>query len=200
MIPFVTRTLKRLLVLGLGGFVVYLAVWRIFPFFDNRVPVAIALFGTYVVMAYGIIPAVFRLFRFFYHPVHVPLYCTTPDGFASDPINIALTGTRPQVIMAMEAAGWRLADRKTPFNVLRQIFAVLMFQAYPSAPMSTLYLFGRRQDLAFEKEIEGGRGNRHHVRFWAADLRLAQEFGTDFIGRTIAIRTPSYGLARLAKI
>lgn len=176
MIPLLTRALKRLFVLGLGAFFVYLAVWRIFPFFDNRVPVALALFSTYVVTAYLVIPALFRVFRFFYQPLHLPHYCTTPDGFASDPINIALAGSRHQVILAMEAAGWHLADRKSPVNVVRQIMSAMLQQPYPSAPMSTLYLFGRKQDLAFEKEIVGGRGYRHHVRFWAADLSLAQEF------------------------
>jgi len=168
--------LKRLAILTAGAFFVWLAVWRVFPFFDNRVPVAIALFCTYVAMAYGIIPLAFRLFRLFYHPVHLPLYCTTPDGFASDPINIALIGNRQQVIMAMEAAGWFLADRKTFLNGLRQLYAALFLRSYQRAPMSRLYLFGRGQDLAFEKEIPGTRGNRHHVRFWATDEKLAEEF------------------------
>ena len=162
--------------LGVGVFFVYLAVWRVFPFFDNRVPIALALFSTYVAMAYLVIPSLFRVFRFFYNPVHLPVYCTTPDGFASDPINIGLVGSRHQVIIAMEAGGWYLADKKTPMNIVRQIMSAMLQQAYPNAPMSTLYLFGRKQDLAFEKEIKGGRGYRHHVRFWAADLSLTQEF------------------------
>jgi hypothetical protein len=41
---------------------------------------------------------------------------------------------------------------------------------YPNAPVSSLYLFGRKQDIAFEipldpKDVPGG--GRHHVRFWA---------------------------------
>ena len=32
--------------------------------------------------------------------------------------------------------------------------------------MSNLYLFGRRQDLAFEKPVGGNARHRHHVRFW----------------------------------
>lgn len=171
-----TRILKRLAVLAAGAFFVYLAVWHIFPFFDNRVPAALALFVTYVVTAYILIPLTFRLFRLFYNPVHLPLYCTTPDGFASDPINIALSGTRQQAIRAMEAAEWHMADPKTPQNVLRQIASTILARSYPNAPMSSLYLFGRKQDLAFEKEIPGTRGYRHHVRFWATDANLAKEF------------------------
>src|SRR5690348_7858084 len=117
MMPLLVRIVKRLAALVVGAFCIYLAIWQIFPYFDNRVPVAFALFITYVVMAYGVIPLIFRLFRLFYNPVHLPLYCTTPDGFASDPINIALVGSRPQVILAMEAAGWVQADEKTPLTL-----------------------------------------------------------------------------------
>lgn len=33
--------------------------------------------------------------------------------------------------------------------------------------MSRLYLFGRKQDIGFEIPLDGNRGHRHHVRFWA---------------------------------
>jgi hypothetical protein len=175
MMPLLSRIVKRVMVLAVGAFFIYVAVWRVFPFFDNRTPVAIALFATYVAMAYVVIPLAFRVYRFFYHPVHLPLYCTTPDGFASDPINIALIGTRKQVIDSMKAAGWTLADKSSILNTLRQAIFTVSGRAYPSAPMSRLYLFGRKQDFGFELEIKGSRGRRHHVRFWAADAKLASE-------------------------
>lgn len=175
MMPLAARIMKRLAVLLVGAFFVYIAVWKVFPFFDNRTPVAIALFITYVVMAYLIIPTLFRLIRFFYTPKHLPLYCVTPDGFASDPVNIGLVGTRRQVILAMEAGGWFLADSKTPLAILRQVTSTLLRRSYPNAPVSNLYLFGRVQDLAFEKEIKDSLGHRHHVRFWAADTALTGE-------------------------
>ena len=171
-----TRVFKRFLVLLLGGIVVFVVVENIFPFLDNRTPLAFALFATYLVTAYLLIPSAFRIFRLLYHPVHLPLYCITPDGFASDPVNIALVGSRQQVILSMELAGWKLADPKTPLSVLHQVTYALLKRPYPSAPISSLYLFGRRQDLAFQKEIRGGIGQRHHVRFWAADIALAEEF------------------------
>lgn len=175
MMPLVTRIAKRLAVLLVGAFFIYLAVWQVFPFFDNRTSDALALFTTYVVMAYVIIPVLFRVFRLFYHPVHLPLYCTTPDGFASDPINIALVGTRQQVITAMKAAGWKLADKHTLFNATRQVIAAITGRPYLNAPMSRLYLFGRKQDLGFEAHIPGSRIARHHVRFWSADQKLASQ-------------------------
>jgi hypothetical protein len=38
-----------------------------------------------------------------------------------------------------------------------------------NAPVSNLYLFGRKQDLAFEQPVGGGPRQRHHVRFWRWD-------------------------------
>ena len=35
--------------------------------------------------------------------------------------------------------------------------------------MSNLFLFGRKQDIAFEQPLGGGPGKRHHVRFWRWD-------------------------------
>ena len=34
------------------------------------------------------------------------------------------------------------------------------------APVSNLYLFGRKEDLAFEKPVGSSPKERHHVRFW----------------------------------
>jgi LssY-like putative type I secretion system component LssY len=167
------RTIKHLVILLLGLGVVYVAVDKVYPFFNTRISDALAIFATYLIIAYLLIPLAFRVFRTLYHPVHLPLYCTTPDGFPSDPVNIVLVGGRRQVILAMEAAGWRRADRKTLLSVLHQIVYAALKQSYPNAPVSSLYLFGRTQDLAFQKEIAGTRGHRHHVRFWTADDVLA---------------------------
>ncbi len=173
------RLVQRLLVLGFGAGIIYLAVWHFFPFFDNRVPLAFALLATYIFTAYIFIPLVFRVFRLFYVPTHIPLYCVTPDGFASDPINIGVVGTRIQVIKAMKAAGWHQADRRTLKNIFKMIRSVVMRSPYPTAPFSSLYLFGRKQDLGFQKAFSEDPSQRHHVRFWAAHLNGPEEFHTD---------------------
>jgi hypothetical protein len=45
---------------------------------------------------------------------------------------------------------------------------------YPTAPFSTLYLFGRGQDVGFEKAIDNSPRKRHHVRFWSLSLARAE--------------------------
>jgi hypothetical protein len=46
---------------------------------------------------------------------------------------------------------------------------------YPSAPFSTLYLFGRGQDIGFQKAIDDSPRKRHHIRFWALAVARAKE-------------------------
>lgn len=50
---------------------------------------------------------------------------------------------------------------------------------YPAAPFSTLYLFGRGQDIGFQKAIDNSPRKRHHVRFWALSrTRASATWGT----------------------
>lgn len=158
---------KRFVLLLPGIIIAYLSVRVIFPLFDHHLPLALAIFATYVLAAYLLIPAFIRLVRILFPPEHLPLYCITPDGFASDPINIGLVGTKQELMAAMEAVGWYVADPKTIRTVIRQILSAVYGWSYPTAPMSNLYLFGRRQDIGFEIPAEGGFGSRRHVRFWA---------------------------------
>jgi len=176
---FLVRLVKRLIVLAAGAITIYITVWQVYPFFDKRVPIALALLATYVAMAYVILPAGMRGIRLFYQPRHIPLYCVTPDGFASDPINIGLIGNRSQIINAMTKAGWYLADRRTTNTVAKEILSVLLRRQYLNAPFSTLYLFGRHQDFGFEVGISGRPSHRHHVRFWACNLQGPEEFHQD---------------------
>ncbi len=45
----------------------------------------------------------------------------------------------------------------------------------PTAPFSTLYLFGRGQDVGFQKAINNSPRKRHHVRFWGMSAARAQQ-------------------------
>ena len=54
----------------------------------------------------------------------------------------------------------------TPRSALRIVVSSLLRRSYPAAPVSTLVLFGRGQDFAYQKEVEGNPSQRHHVRFW----------------------------------
>jgi hypothetical protein len=168
MIQFLVRLLKRFALVLPGILVAVFAVQKIFPYFDQRLPLGLAIFFTYGFAAYVLAPALVRLYRIFRPANHLPLYCITPDGFASDPLNVGIIGTRRELINAMEKAGWYVADPRGLRNNIREMLSAIYDWSYPNAPVSSLYLFGRRQDIAFEIPIEGVQGGgRHHVRFWA---------------------------------
>lgn len=171
MFDLVVRFAKRFAVLIPGIVIAYLSVTDIFPIFEKHVPDALAIFLTYVLGAYVLIPAAIRLLRILFPVRHAPLYCVTPDGFASDPLNVGIIGSRAELIKAMQAAGWYVADEHTVPHLLQVLISGLLRRPYPTAPMSNLYLFGRKQDIGFEIPIDSNRGHRHHVRFWATTFK-----------------------------
>lgn len=124
----------------------------------------------WVVAAYLIVP---RIWAFYYrrHPVLVNLdrVTQTGDGHPGDPINIAIVGSDAELVRAMSAAGWYPADPITLASSVRIAADTVLRRADDDAPVSNLFLFGRKQDLAFEQPIGGGPGQRHHVRFWRWD-------------------------------
>lgn len=170
MINYTIRFAKRFAVLLPGIAISYFAASTLYPIFDKRLSAIIALFLTYVITAYVLIPFALRLFRLFVPARHLPLYCVTPDGFASDPLNIGIIGTKEELCAAMERAGWSIADKHSLDNMLRFVVYTLLKRPYPNAPMSSLYLFGRKQDVGFELQRTTKRGHRHHVRFWATTI------------------------------
>ncbi len=175
MINRLVRTFKRFIVLVPGIIGTYFVTRDIFPVLDEQVPVPLAVLLAYIIAAYGIIPALLRVVRLIFPPKHIPHYCITADGFASDPINIGLVGSRKQIVAAMHKAGWYGTDKRTVRSVGKTIYSVLFSKQYKTAPFSYLYLFGRRQDLGFQLPIGNSPHARHHVRFWRAEPTISHQ-------------------------
>lgn len=90
------------------------------------------------------------------------------DGKPSDPLNVRVIGTADQLSAAFVTAGWYRADEITFITALRIIVDATLGRKYSTAPVSDLFLFGRKQDYAFEKPGRSVR-ERDHVRFWKYD-------------------------------
>jgi len=170
-----TRLLRRLLILGLGVVSVWLIVFVVFDFADQRLPWLLALSLTYVVAAYVILPRAVRMGLKVLKRRRVPSYTVTGDGLPGDPVNFVLIGTLTQLRAAYAAAGWSEADRLGLASSWRMARTFVLNRPYPTAPFSTLYLFGRGQDIGFQKAIDNSPRKRHHIRFWALTLERAQE-------------------------
>jgi hypothetical protein len=130
----------------------------------------------YLLVAYLTLPLLWSVHERRHHPAldTAPKVTTNADGIPGDPINVALVGSRPELVGAMLAAGWRPADPITLRTSLDIAASVLLDRPDPDAPVSSLYLFGRKQDLAFEREVGSSADRRHHVRWWKADQPDAQ--------------------------
>src|SRR5882757_7933053 len=174
----IKRLLRRLLIFGLGIFCVWLIVFVVFETADRRLPWILAVGITYGIAAYIVLPRAIRVGLKILQRKRVPSYTITGDGLPGDPVNVALIGTLQQLRAAFAALGWPEADRLSLASSWGMIRAFVFNSPYPSAPFSTLYLFGRGQDIGFQKAIDNSPRKRHHVRFWA--LNLAH--GEDTIG------------------
>jgi hypothetical protein len=167
------RLLRRLLIVGLGILSVWLIVF-VFRLTDRRLPTVLALAATYAIAAYIVLPRVVRVGLKILLRQRVPRYTITADGLPGDPVNLVLTGTRQQLHAAFKLAGWSQADRLGLTSSWRMVRAFLLNSPYPTAPFSTLYLFGRGQDVGFQKAIDNSPRKRHHIRFWALSLAHAE--------------------------
>jgi hypothetical protein len=166
------RLLRRVAVLGLGILTVWLIAF-VFRFTDNRLPTVLALAITYGLAAYIILPRIVRMSLKILLRKRVPRFTITGDGLPGDPVNLVLTGTLQQLSAAFELAGWSQADQLGLASSWRMVRAFVFNSAYPTAPFSTLYLFGRGQDVGFQKAIDNSPRKRHHIRFWALSLAYA---------------------------
>jgi hypothetical protein len=101
------------------------------------------------------------------------LYANVPrrvgdlQGNPGDMVNFSIIGTQDQVTKAFAAAGWVQVDKTTQDAVLHGLVSTLSHEAYTEMPMSTLYLFGRSQDLSFARAAPlEVAAIRHHLRVW----------------------------------
>jgi len=100
----------------------------------------------------------------------VPRRVSDQAGHEGDMVNYALVGSEEQVEAAFKAAGWVLVDKTVGDAVLHGILSTLSHEAYTEMPMSTLYLFGRAQDLSYARgDPLKVAAERHHLRVWKTD-------------------------------
>ena len=123
-------------------------------------------FVVWMIVAYLALPRLHRILSSIYVPNYFIGRTRTADGILSDPVNLAARGSEEQLHKVMDAAGWSLADDITPRSAWKMVTTVLRRKSYPNAPVSPAFLFGRKQDFAYQQEVDNNPNQRHHVRFW----------------------------------
>ena len=168
------RWLRRFAVLGLGIVGVWFIVF-VLRITDRRLPTILALSLTYAIAAYVILPRVVRMGLKILQRKSVPSFTLTGDGLPADPVNLALIGEFERLRAAFARAGWIEADPLNLRSSWGMAVAFVLNRPYPAAPFSWLYLFGRKQDVGFQKAIDMSPRKRHHIRFWALSLERAED-------------------------
>jgi LssY C-terminus len=104
------------------------------------------------------------------HDTLETLPCCTTDNTGTkngDPVNFVLIGSDDDILGALTRQGW------DPTHALGATTVWSMFRAYISAnnyryaPISPLYFYGRRQDIAMQK-ARSTINQRNHLRLWKA--------------------------------
>jgi hypothetical protein len=145
-----------------------------------------AMLLLYLVAAYLVLP---RGWTWYVgrHPSleDIPDITRTGSGIPGDPLNVALIGTEREVKTLLLAARWYPADPLTLKSCLEIAEASVLKRSYRDAPVSNLYLFGRKEDLAFEQPVDDSPRKRNHVRFWRSEK-------TDPDGRPVWMGSATY--------
>ncbi len=118
--------------------------------------------------------ALIALLRFYPYPSHFPAYpkvTHTKSGATGDPINVLFVGSKNQIMHSFQQASWLIPDPITSQTSAKIAVDSLAHRSYPTAPVSNLYVFGRVQDLAFEKPTNDVQ-NRGHIRIWKTSTRV----------------------------
>jgi len=147
--------------------------WR--AFLERGGDVFLTALGIWLVIAYLALPSLWKHHER-RHPAldDAPRITQTGALIPGDPLNLSFIGSEDDLVAAMHAAKWFPADPVTLRSSLRIAEASILHRSYEDAPVSNLFLFGRKEDLAFEKPAGKDPRERHHVRFWKAPQLDAQ--------------------------
>lgn len=126
-----------------------------------------ALLLAWLVSAYFVVPFLWK--HVWYRRADFdanPRVTQTSDRHPGDPLNVALVGSEDEIKQIMHAAKWFPAAALGLESDLRIGADVILDRPDDHAPVSNLYLFGRKEDLAFEQPAGDSPRHRHHVRLW----------------------------------
>src|SRR5216683_6423756 len=121
-----------------------------------------------------LVTALIALLRFYPYSSNFPAYpkiTHTKSGAEGDPLNLVLVGSKDQITHSFHQAGWLIPDPITLQTSEKISVDSLAHRSYPTAPVSNLYVFGRVQDLAFEKPTNDV-ANRGHIRIWKTGVLI----------------------------
>jgi hypothetical protein len=121
--------------------------------------------------------------------------CTTNKSGSrnGDPLNLVFIGDVVDLLTALIGGGWDVTEAMSSGSIWRTARSFLFGKRYRHSPVSSLYVFGRRQEAAFQKARETIH-ERNHLRVWLTPLRyndlpvwvgqISRDIGVKFTLRT----------------
>jgi hypothetical protein len=113
---------------------------------------------------------------------------------SGDPLNLVIIGHPMAVYTAFIRAGWDETETVTSASSMKTISSFLSGGEYRYSPVSGLYVFGRPQDVAFQKARKNIH-ERNHLRLWMSNMmfegnpvwmgQISRDIGVRFTAKTI---------------
>ena len=123
--------------------------------------------------------------------------CCTTDKTAKgdgDPVNLVVIGTPDEVYAAFIRAGWDESETITTGTTWKTVQSFVSGGEYRYSPVSGLFVFGRPQDVAFQKARDNIH-ERNHLRLWMSPVtfkgvpvwmgQISRDIGVRFTKKTI---------------
>lgn len=101
----------------------------------------------------------------------LPCCATNSSGKKDgDPINIILVGSFQDVGAAFVRRNWHASEIIWSKAIWRTVKSFLTNERYRYSPVSPLYVYGRQQDMAWQK-ARGNINRRNHIRIWLSPFQ-----------------------------
>jgi len=101
----------------------------------------------------------------------LPCCTTNADGDEyGDPLNLVLIGEPNDLVPALVRRNWHATETTWSRAIIRTIKSFLQGERYRYSPISPLYVYGRRQDIGWQK-ARSTINERNHMRFWLSPIR-----------------------------
>jgi len=111
-----------------------------------------------------------------------------------DPLNLVMIGAPGELFYAFIRSGWDETEVVSVSSGLKTAMSFFTGGAYRYSPISSLYLFGRDQDIAVQR-IRENIHERNHFRLWLAPMtfngqlvwigQISRDIGVRFTTKTI---------------
>jgi len=116
--------------------------------------------------------------------------CTTNSGAThdGDPLNLVVVESKSKPIVPFVARGWHLARKLDVASMIETARAFIFRDEYLTSPVSPLYVFGRREDVALQK-ARSTINERIHARLWLTPYTFkARKVWIGQVSRDIGVR------------